>query len=435
MKFYNRQTELADLERGRILSESVASFTVLTGRRRIGKTMLVLESVKDQKYLYLFVSRKGESLLCAQFQEAAQAALGLRIYGELTEFAPFFEELLRFAETTPYTLIIDEFQDFERVNPSIFGEIQRLWDQYRDRSKINLIVSGSVYSLMMKIFEHGKEPLFGRKTAGLSLRPFTAAVIKEILSDYNPRYTPEDLLCLYMLSGGIPKYISLLLDRGAVTAKKMINQVTLPDSPFLGEGRELLVAEFGKEYGIYFSILQLIAAGKNSQSEIDSVIGKNTGSYLANLEKDYALITKNKPVFSKPESRNTKYKIGDQYLRFWFRFIYPHESLVETGRTDLLREFVIKGYEQYSGSVLEDYFRDRIAREDRVTTVGNYWDRKGENEIDIIALNDLDGTALVAEVKRNPRKLNLTQLELKAEKIHGLGNYKIEFRGLSLADM
>jgi AAA+ ATPase superfamily predicted ATPase len=199
MRFYDRKTELADLALNRALSEKTASFTVLTGRRRVGKTMLILESVKDQKHLYLFVSRKTEALLCAEFQKEAEEALGLRIFGLIADFAALFEQLLRFAETTPYTLIIDEFQEFERINPAIFGVIQNLWDRYRDRAKINFIVCGSVYSLLMKIFEHGKEPLFGRMTAKISLRPFGVSVLKEILGDYNSRYVPEDLLCLYML--------------------------------------------------------------------------------------------------------------------------------------------------------------------------------------------------------------------------------------------
>jgi AAA+ ATPase superfamily predicted ATPase len=435
MEFYDREDELAALAEIRARSAKNASFMVLVGRRRVGKTSLILESVRGQKHLYLFVSRKTEPLLCAQFQEEAEKALGLRIFGVMPDFASLFEQLLLFAETTPYTLIIDEFQEFERINPAIFGEIQNLWDRHKAAAKINFIVCGSVYSLMMKIFEHGKEPLFGRMTAKISLRPFAAPVLKGILADYNKRPTPEDLLCLYMLTGGIPKYIAMLLDSGAVTKAKMISLVVRRDSPFLDEGRELLVAEFGKDYGIYFSILQLIAAGKNSQSEIDSIIEKNTGAYLANLEREYSVITRHKPLFSKPESRNAKWKIGDQYLRFWFRFIYPRQFLVETGRSDLLKEFILKDYEQHSGSVLEDYFRDKVAGEGRMSLVGNYWDKKGGNEIDLIALNDLDGVALVAEVKRNSKKIDFALLRAKARSIKALEAYKVEYAGLSMADM
>jgi AAA+ ATPase superfamily predicted ATPase len=408
----------------------------MVGRRRIGKTSLLLESVKGQKYLYLFVSRKSEPLLCEQFQKDATDALELQIFGTITRFKDLFEQLLIFATKEHYTLIIDEFQEFDNVNSSIFSDVQNLWDQYKDKTKINFIASGSIYSMMMKIFENRKEPLFGRLSSKITLQPFAVSVIKEILNDYNLKYKSEDLLCLYMLTGGVPKYIDLLMEAGAVTKDKILDMVTRPDSPFIGEGKELLISEFGKEYGTYFSILQLIASGKTTQSEIDSIIGKNTGAYLVNLEKEYSLITKNKPMFSKPESRKARWSLNDNYLRFWFRFIYPNQSLIEMGKYDLLREFIDKNDEQYSGFILEKYFRAKMAEEERITAIGSYWDNKGENEIDLIALNDLDKTAIVAEVKRNPKKIDMTLLQAKADSIKKeLAKYELELRGLSTNDM
>ena len=289
--------------------------------------------------------------------------------------------------------------------------------------------------MMMKIFENRKEPLFGRLTSKITLQSFTVSVIKEILNNYNPKYTPEDLLCLYMLTGGVPKYIDLLMEAGATKKSKMLDMVTSPDSPFIGEGKDLLVSEFGKKYGTYFSILQLIASGKNTQSEIDSVIGKNTGAYLANLEREYSLITKNKPIFSKPESRKNRWSLNDNYLRFWFRFIFPNQSLIEMGKYDLLREVIDRGYEQYSGLVLEKYFRTKIAKEERITGIGSYWDNKGENEIDVIAVNDLNKTAIVAEVKRNSQKIDMNILQSKVHSVKELIKYKVELQGLSLENM
>jgi AAA+ ATPase superfamily predicted ATPase len=442
MKFYDREEELAALVRSNELSQKTGSFTVLVGRRRVGKTALVLEALKKKRagskgrYLYLFVVRQSEALLCSRFQEEAAAALGLKIFGSIKRFRDLFEQLLGFALTMPYTLVIDEFQELERVNPAIFSEIQDLWDRYKNRAKINFIVSGSVYSMMTRIFEHEKEPLFGRQTSRLHLRPFHTRIIKHILKDHNPAYTAEDLLCLYMVSGGIPKYIELLMDGGAVNAEAMLAMITRADSPFINEGKELLVSEFGRDYGVYFSILQLVAHGKNSQQEIDSIIGRNTGAYLVNLERDYSILTRNKPLFSKPESRNNRWVINDQYLRFWFRFIYPNQLMIETGQNGLLLELIKKNYEQYSGRVLEDYFKAKTAEESGVTAIGSYWDRKGENEIDLIALNDLEKTALIAEVKRNAKKISLSSLEAKVEKLRGeLAGYTLKYQGLSMEDM
>lgn len=436
MRFYNRIKELEILNRTLDQSKKNSCFTLMVGRRRIGKTSLLLESVKGEKYLYLFVSRKSEPLLCEQFQRDAVDALGLQIFGTISRFRDLFEQLLIFATREHYTLIIDEFQEFENVNSSIFSDVQNLWDQYKDKAKINFIVAGSIYSMMMKIFENRKEPLFGRLTSKITLQPFAVSVIREILNDYNPQYTSEDLLCFYMLTGGVPKYINLLVEAGAVTKDKILDMVTRSDSPFIGEGKELLISEFGKEYGTYFSILQLIASGKTTQSEIDSIIGKNTGAYLVNLEREYSLITKNKPMFSKPESRKNRWTLNDNYLRFWFRFIFPNQSLIEMEKYEILREFIEKNYEQYSGSILEKYFRSKMAEEERITAIGSYWDNKGVNEIDLIALNDLDGTAIVAEVKRNPKKIDVNLLQIKANSLkRELAKYEVEFRTLSMNEM
>lgn len=436
MKFYDRKKELEILDSNLKQSKKSSCFTVMIGRRRVGKTSLLLESMKKEKYLYLFVSRKSESLLCAQFQKNAIDALGMQIFGTISQFKDLFEQLLILATKEHYTLIVDEFQEFRNINPAIFSDIQNLWDEYKDKVKINFIVCGSIYSMMMKIFENKKEPLFGRLTSKIVLQPFPISIIKEILNDYNPQYTSEDLLCLYMLTGGVPKYITLLMEAGAITHNDMLNMATRLDSPFIGEGKDFLISEFGKEYGTYFSILQLIASGKTTQSEVDSIIGKNTGAYLVNLEKEYSLITKNKPMFSKPESRKARWSLSDNYLHFWFRFIYPNQSLIEMGRHELLREYIDKSYEQYSGWVLEKYFRTKIAESERVTNIGSYWDNKGENEIDLIALNDLDKTAIVAEIKRNPKKIDMSLLCAKADSIKKeLSKYDVDLRGLSMNNM
>jgi AAA+ ATPase superfamily predicted ATPase len=439
MKFYDRQAELSLLTQNKTLSIKRASFTLMTGRRRIGKTALITESVKKQKSrksLYLFVSRKNEALLCEEYQSAMSEVLGIQVFGTVSRFKDIFEQLLVYSADNPFTLVIDEFQDFERVNKSIFSEIQDLWDRYKDKAKIDLIVCGSVYSMMTRLFEDSREPLFGRLTSKIVLQPFPIKVIKKILKDHNPGYSPEDLLCLYMITGGVPKYISLLMDAGATAKDTMLDFFAAAGSPFLSDGKDILVSEFGRDYSTYFSILQLISAGKTSQTGIDSIIGKNTGSYLLNLEKEFSIIERNKPIFSKPESRNTKWRIRDNYLRFWFRFVYANQSLVETGRYDLLRELISADYTQYSGLILEDYFRMKFLEEGRYTKVGSSWDRKGTSEIDMVALNDLDKKALIAEVKRNSQNISMAVLAGKAESIKkDLSGYSIEYTGLSLNDL
>ncbi|MDR2609983.1 MAG: ATP-binding protein, partial [Clostridiales Family XIII bacterium] len=401
MKFYNREEEIALLQQNAGRAKKQSAFTFVVGRRRVGKTSLLMEAMKDERTLYFFVSRKTEALLCEEFQREAAETLDIEIFGDITHFKDLFTALLRYSEKHPFTLIIDEFQDFERVNRAIFSDIQDVWDRHKSSARMNFIVSGSVYSLMVKQFEDNKEPLFGRADSKLHVRPFSVATTKEILRDHNPKYTPDDLLCLYMVTGCIPKYIALLMDAGATNKKKIFDYLFNEGSPFLTDGKEILVSEFGTDYSTYFSALQLIAQKKNSQREIDSVLGKNTGVYLQNLEGKYNIVSRLRPIFAKPGSRNARWVIEDQYLRFWFGFVYAEQSLIETGRLDILKELTLNKYNTYSGASLEDYFRKKLSEEGRFTQIGRSWDTKGTNEIDIVALNTLDSKALIAEVKRD----------------------------------
>ena len=292
-------------------------------------------------------------------------------------------------------------------------------------------------SLMKRIFEKENEPLYGRPTSKISLRPFTLATLKQIYSDYYPNYENEDLLCLYMLTGGVAKYVELLMDAGCFTKEKMLNYVCRMDSYFLSEGRDIINNEFGADYNTYYSILQLIAGGQNRRSDIDGALQKDSGVYLLNLENNFGIITRIRPILSSPNSKVSSYEIIDPFLRFWFRFICPYQALIESGQLKLLRENINAHYEQFSGRTLERYFQTQMMESGIYTQVGNWWDKKSENEIDLVALNEFDHTGLIAEVKRNEHKLSIAKLEEKAACLpHGaFGKYRFEIRGLSLKDM
>ncbi len=189
MKFYNREKEINHLKEIRKRSRRNAQFTVITGRRRIGKTHLLLHSIAGQPSLYFFVARKAESFLCQDFQQEIQDKLGIPILGEISSFGKLFEYLMVQSKDRSFNLIIDEFQEFYYIAPSVYSEMQHHWDIHKNESKINLIVSGSVFSMMHKIFENSKEPLFGRATQMMKIRPFETSVLKEILTDHHPSRT------------------------------------------------------------------------------------------------------------------------------------------------------------------------------------------------------------------------------------------------------
>ena len=439
MKFYDREQEIAFLKETRDTAKTTARFTVVTGRRRIGKTTLIKTAYNDTPFVYFFVARKAESELCEAYMEEITDKLGIPTLGSSRSFSEIFRYLMRLSQTRSFTLVIDEFQEFYRVNKAVFSEMQDIWDTYEKSAHINLIVCGSIYSMMQKLFKDKKEPLYGRNTGELRVKPFGPSVLKQIMADYNPGYTHEDLLALFTFTGGVARYVNQLVDAGALNREAMIQQIISPNSTFLSEGKNNLIEEFGKDYGIYFSILSCIARGKNTRSEIEDIIGKEIGGYLTNLEKEYELIAKRQPMFEKSSTKNVRYELDDVFYTFWFRFIYKYNYILEIENYAKLQEIIERDYDTFSGLMLERYFRQKASESGRYTHIGNFWDRKGEHEIDLILANELDKTVKVGEVKRQAKNISPTLLQDKADfflTLHPqLQSYRMELFQLDLQDM
>ena len=412
MKFFDREDKIAKLRAIREESERESRFTVITGRRRVGKTELVKRAFADRSFAYLFVSRKSESDLVEGFADEFNRVFPSSVSREIRTLEGFFREVFKFARHEHITVFVDEFQEFEKVNPSFFSVLQGLWDREHATSRINLVVCGSINSLINRIFLSRKEPLYGRQTSFMRIDPFPIAVLKDILAHHKKKWAAEDLLALWTLTGGVAKYVALLMDAGATSADKMLAAVISEDSFFLEEGRVLLGDEFGKGYSVYFSILSAIARGLTSRNEIELAVGRQIGGYLTRLEEDYHLISKTTP-FAAKTARLTRYRISDPFYRFWFRFIFRYDYMVQMKSFALLRRIVVRDYPVFSGHALEDYFRTKLAETGEWSRIGSWWDRKGENEIDIIAENEIDGTMLVAEVKRDASRINIGRLREK----------------------
>lgn len=439
MRFFDRKRELADLEEIRARSEEVAQFTVVTGRRRVGKTSLVVKSLEGETYVYLFVERKSEKDLCETFSREINAKLGDVVLGVPERFEEVFGALMKLAATRHLNVVIDEFQEFRKINVGIFSSIQKIWDLHKGRARINLIVTGSVNTLMVKLFRNKRAALYGRETSFMVVEPFATDVLKEILSVYHPGYRAEDLLALWTFTGGVAKYVELLIDSKSWTREAMIKEIIRANSLFLDEGRAVLVDEFDKEYGVYFSVLCAIARGKTSRNEIEQTVGRQVGGYLARLEDDYALIRKHQPLFAKTAAKTARYELNDNFLVFWFRFMYRYSYVLELKGYEQLREIVRRDYPVLSGRALEEYFRRKFAESGKWTRIGAWWDRKGENELDMLAENELTGTYAVCEVKRQGVKIDL---EAVADKFAAFqrttGEWrkvKPSFLALSMSDM
>lgn len=434
MKFYNREEELKELATLYAQAARAGRMTVLTGRRRVGKTLLALEATKNTRHLYLFVSRKAEALLCEEYLSEIRRQFTLPVIGEIRHFTDIFRLLIELSRSERLTLIIDEFQEFFNVNPAVYSELQNLWDRNKTTCKLNLICIGSVHSLMYRIFQDAKEPLFGRADRIFFIKPFTIKTLAQVIADHHPSNLTT-LFDTYAITGGLPKHLELLVENQALGKKAMIDFILKPHSPFVTEGKTHLIEEFGRDYGTYFSILELIASGKTARGEIESILNIHTGAYLEKLENDYALIDRHRPVTAKPGGRLVKYFIRDNFLDFWFRFIHRHHSAIETGNFGYLHEIIERDYSTWSGHLLERFFRELLAATGLYNRIGNYWERGNRNEIDLVAINDLKKQVLIAEIKRNKLRINLKDLQDKSKRLlEHFPGYDVDYRAFGLED-
>lgn len=440
MRFYDRTSELAELQRIKNLSFNDHSrLTVVTGRRRIGKTSLIMRSIEDSPTVYLFVGRKNEATLCAEFIPVIAQSLETFVPNEIRTFRSLFQYLMELSVSRAFNLVIDEFQEFYNINESVYSDMQNLWDQYRKKSRMNLIVSGSIYSLMQKIFQNSKEPLFGRADNIIKLSAFSLTTLKEIIHDHRPDYSNDDLLALYAFTGGVPKYVELFCDNGALSVDEMINFMIRENSPFTDEGKNLLVEEFGKNYATYFSILSAISGGINTQPEIEAALGnKSIGGQIKRLIEDYNIIVRKRPILAKEGSQTVRYEIQDNFIRFWFNYFDRHRSLIEIKNFVGLQAIIKADYPTYSGKMLEEYFKQKFAESFQYRAIGSWWDtRNGQDEIDIVALKLEKKQAVVAEVKRQKKNFKPELLAAKVEHLKRklLPKYQIEMVCLSLESM
>lgn len=450
-KFYNRSQEMAQLEKIQRQSyEDYSRFVVLTGRRRVGKTSLVYRLMQKTQVetpgLYFFVGRKTETVLVRTFCDETRDKLGEFVPEGINTFRDLFQLLLEIGKRRKFTLFIDELQEFDNVNAGVFSDIQELWDRYKKETNICLIVSGSIFRMMEKIFKDEEQPLFGRDDCTIKLKPFDTDTIREILSDYKPTYTNEDLLALWTITGGVARYIELLMNNQCTDVKKMLHFVcSSGDSFFVDESKKILVQEFGKQYGTYFSILDQIAHGDVTQSDIEASLGmKSLGGQLKILEEKYGIIKKKRPIGAKIGSQTVRYEIQDNFFRFWFRYIHRYSSLIELQNMPALEKIMVDDYTTFSSIAIERWFRQKMMESCHYRQIGGWWQlggtnakgKKDEFEIDIVA-ETLKGEVEAIEVKRKAEKYHPNRLKEKVTEMqrHLFRDRDVKMLGLSMDDM
>ncbi|MBO6189596.1 MAG: ATPase [Alloprevotella sp.] len=436
IKFYQREEAFQRIKEIQEAAHQTAQMTMVTGRHRIGKTQFILEATKGAKTLYFYIARKAESLLCREFEREARSKLNLPQMGDVDDFRTLMKHLMAASKEETFNVVIDEFHEWATINQKVFADLQGLWDRNHDRSHICLFLMGTDGAQCTKLFDGKHAPLEGRVTSWVKLEPYTTTTLREVLAANKPDYTAEDLMTLYCFTGGVPKYVDILMRNKLFKADDIIDFTCQDNSPFINEGKTLLIEDFGKEYTIYFSILTCIANNITSRSLIEEYIQKEIGGYLTRLETDFHLIRKLTPLFSRSGSKNVRYTISDNFLRFWFRFIYRYAQLVETARFGELRSIIRQDFDTFRTESLSSYFEQQLRESGEYPVIGGWWDNRCEEGLEIVALNEATKRCLVVGVSPDKANVNIDAMREQIEQLQELfGEYEVEYRACGMEDI
>ena len=414
-QFVDRANELRLLED--TYKQNRSSFIIIYGRRRIGKTELVKQFIKDRAHIYFLADTRTDKANLKELQSAVVSYISNPLF-EKVDFNDWIE-LLREADkllNEKVILVIDEFPyliESNRAIPSIF---QKIWDLILSEREFCLVLLGSSISMMEDHTLDYRAPLYGRRTAQLQLQPLKFKYLAEFLP-----YAMEDLVRVYGVTDGIPLYIQKFdpwLD-----FEENLRENVFRVGKFLYQEAEMLLKEELRETARYFAILKAIAYGKHKFGAIANFTELDKGiisQYLANLAA-IRLVRKEYPVTQKKELRNARYVFSDNYLNFWFRYVYPYRSLIEEGKTDRLFDIIKDDFNSYLGFVFEKVCSEFLWDQElpfAFTKLGRWWQK--DNEIDVVALNEVRKEVAFFEVKWHDLTLGeanqiITELKKKSE--------------------
>jgi AAA+ ATPase superfamily predicted ATPase len=416
--FINREKELAFLEQK--WGEPQAQMIVLWGKRRIGKTELVKQFIKNKSYIYFLAENTNEKEQMTRFS----AALGEFFKEPLLATRGFanWEESFQYikGKNQRFVLVVDEFPYLIQANKGIPSIIQRIWDEYLSKSPIFLILLGSSVAMMETEVLGVKAPLYGRRTGQWKVQPMGFNEIKGFR-----RAKPfEDQIHHFSVGGGTPAYWLWLSKRDGFF-QNLKSHVLQKGEPLYDEV-EFILREELREPRYYFSLLQAIAQGKRKLSEIVNTTGipqPTANKYLGVLSdldiiEREVLVTEDKPL----KSKKGLYRIQDEFIQFWFRFVFSKRAELEMGRADRVLENIKLEMPNYLSFVYEKVARELVAKNADlffdIERLGRWWDK--DDEIDIVGLSRERNAILFGEAKWS-RKLVGTniydELKRKAKKV------------------
>ena len=389
--FYNRENELATLENE--YTKKGSAFSVIYGRRRVGKTALIYEYIKNKPALFIYAT---EANFLIQLENIKSQLIKLidKPYlkdMKLESFNQLFELLNEYNFDKKLVLVIDEYQNLCKIDKAFSSELQRIWDMQLQQQNIHLILSGSVISMMHSEILDYTAPLYGRRTSNIHLKQLAFRYIKTFL----PLLKREDELRVFASFGTIPKYLELYDDKRSFF-DNITDNILNKNSFLYSEGNFLLKQELN-ELSTYFSILETISKGHTKIGDIASrlqVPSTHITRYLSKLI-DLDILVKEIPIteLNPLKSKMGRYKFKDKFLNFWFYYVYKNYNHLEINQIEtVLDEIKMNFNDRFVAFAFEDFVLEDIQYNPSKyidfipKKIGRWWNKN--EEIDIIAMSD-----------------------------------------------
>lgn len=438
MKFIGRKEELGKLEAE---YQRDGSFVVVYGRRRVGKTTLIKEFIKNKTAFYYLVTEELE----VQSMKRLAGVIGRATNNSLLNKAVFNDWLDLFQLVADYkpnekkVLVIDEFPYLVKTNPAFPSILQNAWDELLKDNNVMLILSGSLIGMMLKHTLSYDSPLYGRRTAQMRLSslPFNDVYMASGL-------TFERAVEQYAITGGVPKYLELFEDGRELVDQ--IKDVVLNKSGFLYEEPFFLLRSESLSAVNYFSIIKTIADGNHKLGKIASALNQDTSSitpYLSTLT-ELGFIEKRIPVTEKNPEKTRKglYFISDNFIRFWFHYVYPYKGELELDNVQIVLDEINKDFkEKFVAFAYEDICKEifqNLCKKGSIdfvpSRIGSYWlnDFNNDTEIDVMAIDNQNKRIFVGECKYHNKSVDAQVYFSLKEKVENNDEIKKGFTGFEL---
>ena len=433
--FIGRKRELAILEKA--YSSEQNEFYPIYGRRRIGKSELIKEFIKDKPGVYYLGKKATAELQMREFLSSAGSQLNIPILEKLQrdDWKTLLDQILKMDMPERWVLVLDEFQWMAEVSPEFPSLLQGYIDEkWGGRSKVMLILCGSYMGFMEREVLGEKSPLFGRRTGQIHLKPFQyheAAL-------FHPSWSREDQAKAYFICGGIPYYLNFMREDRSIAVNIIDNFID--DMSALAKEPDFLLKEELRELEKYNSLLIVLSKGSHQLQMISRETGIQTNKlpYYLNHLIQLGYVKKRYPLSSsKTSPRTVRYKLDDPLLKFWFRFIFPNQSYIEIQKPETVYQQIIEPFlPAYFGECFESLCREALPKlliQERAQgkfEVGEYWDKTVQ--IDALGIRS-DGRIELCECKWGKAQSTQLHKELleKKERFPNPENHTISLRAFT----